>query len=49
MGLSDEDAHCAVRFSLGPGNSEEEIRRVVKMVRDVVRGRRSAVRFVSCR
>ena len=49
MGLSDEDAHCAVRFSLGPGNSEEEIMRVVKTVSDVVGGRRSAVRFVSCR
>ncbi len=49
MGLSDEDAHCAVRFSLGPGNSEEEIMLVVKMVKDVIGGRRSAVRFVSCR
>jgi len=49
MGLSDEDAHCAVRFSLGHGNSEEEIERVVKTVSDVVGGRRSAVRFVSCR
>ena len=49
MGLSDEDAHCAVRFSLGHGNSEEEIERVVKTVSDVVDGRRSAVRFVSCR
>jgi cysteine sulfinate desulfinase/cysteine desulfurase-like protein len=49
MGLSAEDAHCAVRFSLGPGNNEEEVGRVVKMVRDVVRGRTAAVRFVSCR
>jgi cysteine desulfurase NifS len=49
MGLSDEDAHCAVRFSLGPGNSEEEIGHVVKTVSDVIGGRREAVRFVSCR
>ncbi len=49
MGLSPEQAHCAVRFSLGPGNTEEEIDYVLESLaggaaRDA---RGSAVRILS--
>ena len=28
MGLSPEDAHASVRFSLGEGNTEEDVARI---------------------
>lgn len=49
MGLSDEEAHCALRISLGRENRPEEVDRFVAAVDDVVRGRGETVRFVSCR
>ncbi|MDW7773610.1 MAG: aminotransferase class V-fold PLP-dependent enzyme [Desulfobulbaceae bacterium] len=49
MGLSPEDAHCALRLSLGYENTAEEIDRVVDCVGEIVSNRKSAIRFVSCR
>ena len=49
MGLSVEEAHCSVRFSLGAANSEEEIDYALRALAEVLRETRSAVRFVSCR
>ncbi|UFS69781.1 IscS subfamily cysteine desulfurase [Geomonas sp. RF6] len=49
MGLTPEEAHCSVRFSLGAGTTEEEIDYVVESLREVLRETRSAVRFVPCR
>jgi cysteine sulfinate desulfinase/cysteine desulfurase-like protein len=49
MGLSAEDAHCAVRFSLGYENTEEEINRVINSIREIINSKRSTIRFVSCR
>ncbi len=49
MGLTEEEAHCAVRFSLGLGNTEEEIDRAVLAIDQVLRETNEVVRFVSCR
>ncbi|MDR4499198.1 MAG: IscS subfamily cysteine desulfurase [Candidatus Scalindua sp.] len=49
MGLSEEQAHCALRFSLGVGNTMEEIDRTVLLLGEVIRDKKTAVRFVPCR
>ncbi|MFQ5798584.1 MAG: aminotransferase class V-fold PLP-dependent enzyme, partial [Bacteroidota bacterium] len=49
MGLTDEEAHCAVRLSLGVGNTEEDIRYVLESLAEIVEDRKSGVRFVACR
>ncbi len=49
MGMSDEDAHCAVRMSLGIGNGEEDIEYVLNALREIIGDRQSSVRFVACR
>ncbi|MDY6853120.1 MAG: IscS subfamily cysteine desulfurase [Thermodesulfobacteriota bacterium] len=49
MGLSEEDAHCALRFSLGFENTIEEIDRTVTLMGEIIRDQRAMVRFVSCR
>jgi cysteine desulfurase NifS len=49
MGLSDEDAHCAIRMSLGIGNTEEDIDYVLTSLAEVIGDRQSSVRFVGCR
>lgn len=49
MGLSEEEAHCSVRFSLGVGNTEEEIDRTLGAIRDTITANKEVVRFVSCR
>ncbi|MDY6835080.1 MAG: IscS subfamily cysteine desulfurase [Chloroflexota bacterium] len=49
MGLSEEDAHCTIRFSLGLDNTTEEIARTIDSLTDLVTNQKSTVRFVSCR
>ncbi|MGC2424915.1 MAG: aminotransferase class V-fold PLP-dependent enzyme [Nitrospirota bacterium] len=49
MGLSDEEAHCSLRFSLGLSNTQEQVDRVLGLMEDVIKGSGSSVRFVSCR
>ncbi|MFC1999434.1 IscS subfamily cysteine desulfurase [Chloroflexota bacterium] len=49
MGLSEEEAHCAVRFSLGLENTTEEIDRTLSILREIVTQQKAMVRFVSCR
>ncbi len=49
LGLSEEEAHCAVRFSLGVGNTEEDIDYVLEALAKTLRDNRNAVRFVACR
>lgn len=49
MGLSEEEAHCAVRFTLGLGNTMDEIDRTVSIIDQVIRERKDTIRFVSCR
>lgn len=49
MGLTEEQAHCAVRFSLGYENSEEEIARVIQLLEEIIEHSKNIVRFVSCK
>jgi cysteine sulfinate desulfinase/cysteine desulfurase-like protein len=49
MGLSEEDAHCALRFSLGTENTEEQIQTALRLIGNVIKESAGAVRFVSCR
>jgi cysteine desulfurase NifS len=49
MGMTSEQAHCTVRFSLGVGNTEEEIDYVLDRLAETIETARTAVRFVSCR
>ncbi len=49
IGLDDEAAHCAVRFSLGVGNGEADIDYTLEALGEVIRDSQSAVRFVACR
>ncbi len=49
MGLTPEEAHCTVRFSLGSGNTGEDIDYVLDAIRELLTETSSAVRFVPCR
>jgi cysteine desulfurase NifS len=49
IGLTDEDAHCSVRFSLCPDNTDEDIDHTLDCLTEVVRDTMSAIRFVTCR
>ncbi len=49
MGLSEADAHCTLRFSLGRENSEADINFTVAVLEEVIRDSRSSVQFVPCR
>jgi len=49
MGLSDETAHCAVRFSLGVDTDEADIDHTVDVLRHIIEDSRTTVRFVTCR
>ncbi len=49
MGLSEEDAHCSIRLSLGLHTTEEEIELTLQRFKEVIEETRSSVRFVPCR
>jgi cysteine desulfurase NifS len=49
MGLSAEQAHCALRLSLGYENTEEDVDRVIKRIGEIIYDQKSTIRFVSCR
>ena len=49
MGLSDEQAHCAVRFSLGPQTSDADVDYLLQCLAETLRDTRELIRFVGCR
>jgi cysteine sulfinate desulfinase/cysteine desulfurase-like protein len=49
MGLTEEEAHCALRFSLGYSTTEREIERTIEFLGDVIKHSRNIVRFVACK
>jgi cysteine sulfinate desulfinase/cysteine desulfurase-like protein len=49
MGLSEEEAHCAVRFSLGKDNTEDDIDYTLACLKQALNDTFSALRFVACR
>jgi cysteine sulfinate desulfinase/cysteine desulfurase-like protein/anaerobic selenocysteine-containing dehydrogenase len=49
MGLSQEEAHCTIRISLGVNSTEEQIGEAVRAFRDVIDHSKKVVRFAPCR
>lgn len=49
IGLTEDEAHCAVRLSLGVDTDEADIDYVLAALGEVIRENQSSVRFVSCR
>ena len=49
MGLTQEQAHCSLRFSLGPASTHDEIARVLASMGEILRESMRSLRFVSCR
>jgi cysteine desulfurase NifS len=49
IGLSEEEAHCALRFSLGVENTDAQIETTLQLMEEVIRKSMDNVRFVSCR
>ena len=49
MGLTPQQAHCSVRFSLGCGNGEEDIDYVLECLGELLGDTSGAIRFVPCR
>ncbi len=49
LGLSKEEAHCSIRVSLGPENTEDEVDKTLEAFHRIVRESGAAVRFVPCR
>ncbi|MBS3732056.1 MAG: IscS subfamily cysteine desulfurase, partial [Desulfobacterales bacterium] len=49
MGLSEADAHCALRFSLSTFTTESEIDRTLELLDQTLRGSKNIVHFAPCR
>ncbi|UCC93217.1 MAG: aminotransferase class V-fold PLP-dependent enzyme, partial [Thermoplasmata archaeon] len=49
MGMSEDDAHCSIRISLGHVNTEEDVERALEVFRGVINNQSGVLRFVSCR
>lgn len=49
MGLSEDDAHCAIRLSLGLRNAEDDIEYALKQFEAVIKDDKISVRFIPCR
>jgi cysteine sulfinate desulfinase/cysteine desulfurase-like protein len=49
MGLTPQQAHCSVRFSLGRANDDGDIEYVLDRLRELLLDTGQAVRFVACR
>ena len=49
MGLSEADAHCSLRFSLGIGNTKEEIDGTLMAMQQMIEDASAGIRFVPCR
>ncbi len=49
MGLTPEEAHCSVRFSLGAGQTEADVDEALARIGDTLAASRAAVRFLACR
>ncbi|TET48267.1 MAG: aminotransferase class V-fold PLP-dependent enzyme [Actinomycetota bacterium] len=49
MGLTEEEAHCSLRFSLGYRTSEEEIIKSLDMIREIINSSKNIIRFIPCK
>ncbi len=49
MDLTEEEAHCSVRFSLGLNNTRDEIRKTLILLKEVIVDSDNTIRFIPCR
>ena len=49
MGLTQEDAHCAVRLSLSVSTTEEDVEATLEALRGVLQEMEATVRFLPCK
>ena len=49
LGLTEDQAHCAIRLTLGIGTAEEDIDYALECFAEVIGDEGSGVRFVACR
>jgi cysteine desulfurase NifS len=49
MGLTEQEAHCSLRFSLGHDTDREEILRSIGIIRDIIDSSRNIIRFIPCK
>lgn len=49
MGLSERDAHCSLRLSLGHGNTDADIERTLEALATIVKDSAAGIRFIPCR
>jgi len=49
LGLSEAEAHCSIRLSLGQGNTAEEVHRFLVAFQELLSHSSQLIRFVSCR
>ena len=49
MGMSSDDAHCSLRFSLGHETTSDDIDATVEALAEIIREAKSSVQFVPCR
>ncbi|UCG79141.1 MAG: IscS subfamily cysteine desulfurase [Nitrospirota bacterium] len=49
MGMSEDHAHCALRFSLGPETNEDDIDYAIECLADTVQSSKNMIHFVPCR
>ena len=49
MGLTDEEAHCSIRFSLDLKNTATEVDTVLRALEKIISESRSTIRFMPCR
>jgi cysteine desulfurase NifS len=49
MGLTEDQAHCAIRLSLGVDNTDEDIARTLIAINTLTHDSLASVRFVPCR
>ena len=49
MGLSEADAHCALRFSLSRETTEDDVRETVEALSHVLEAMETTVRFLPCK
>jgi cysteine desulfurase NifS len=49
IGLSEDEAHCSIRISLGTESTADDMERAASALGEVIRNSRNVLRFVPCR
>ncbi len=49
MGLSEDEAHCSLRFSLGYRTSEEQILKSLSIIKEIINNSKNIIRFIPCK